>query len=204
MSKQNPQPRIGLGLSRTEMYPPLNGEERTIYVSTRIRDEAVQFDFTVNGESGSFPGIRLDRYFQAANLLIDKAFIASYSGTWPVQLKVRAWQDAFEESATLTLYDTRNMQAVRMEARLIPSDVAQIPPAGETTRVSVAATCYDGNGLELPYDEVPLQIEPNPPVAGVEVLGNRIFVSSMPHASQVHLRVSGAGASDDATLNLVK
>ncbi|MHA6194900.1 hypothetical protein ACX3YG_11060 [Pseudomonas wadenswilerensis] len=204
MSNQNPQPRIGLGLSRTEMYPPRHGDAKTIYVTTRIREETVQFSFTVNGESGSFPGIELDEYYQAAHLIIDKAFIANYSGTWPVQLTVTGKLESFEDSATLTLHDTRDMQAESGDIRLSPSDVAEIPPEGGETRVNVVGTFHDANGVELPFDEVFLQVDLDPPVAGVEVLGNAIFVSSMPHADQVHVVATGAGVTGNATLRLVK
>jgi len=204
MSNQNPQPRIGLELSTTEMYPPRNGSKKTIYVTTRIREETVQFSYTVNGESGSVPGIELDEYYQAAHLIIDKAFIANYSGTWPVQIKVTGKLESFEDSAILTLHDTRNMQAERGELRLIPSNVAQIPAQGAITEVGVAGTFHDANGIELPYDEGLLQVELDPPVAGVELLGNWIHVTSMPHANQVHVVGTAAGAKANATLTLVK
>lgn len=148
MSKENQQPRIGLGLSETEAYAPLKGDKKTILVSTRIRDEAVRFDFTVNGQSADFPGIRLERYYQSASLIIDKAFIQQYSGAWPVTVEIVASQDSFEDRATLTLFDTRTLRADRVALAVIPERLT-IPLGNDFVEAHVQRQFYDANDFPL-------------------------------------------------------
>ncbi|MFD2642847.1 hypothetical protein [Pseudomonas japonica] len=204
MSNQNPQPRIGLILSETEMYAPLRGREKRVDATVRIRDGGVDFDFTVNGQAGTFTGLHLEKSYQAASLMIDNTFIRNYSGTWPVQVEIIASLDAFEDRATLTLYDTRTLRAERVVVAINP-DSLKIPTGNEYAQAHVQRQFYDANDIPLPFDEITETLEVVPPVPGVELEGVMISISSMPHADKVNVRVSGPdGVSGDATLTLVK
>lgn len=200
-----PRDSLGLELSVSEMYAPLRGWEKWIEVATRIRsDGIVQFSMTVNGATPPFPGLYLASYITTGRLTINKDFIRNYSGSWPVRIDITAALGDVTETATLILHDTRTMKSERVEITLVPSDRMQIPSEGFVV-VGVASGFFDANDLWLPSDEFDWSVDLVEPVAGVELSGGVIFVSSMPHSNLVHVAVEDPwGTKGTATLTLFR
>jgi len=204
MSSNEIQKGIGLTLSTHDLYPPIRGSEAWVEITTRLRSyHMVDFSFTVNGQEGPFEGMTIAGWQHFGRLTITRDFIASYSGAWPVDVKIIARTDSLEEIATLTLYDTGNIVAVRAEITVSPARL-QIPSEGVAYAV-VGSQFYDANDIKLPPGEIGWSIDLVKPVGGVELKKSEIIVSPAPHANLVEVVVTGpSGVTGFATLTLYK
>ncbi|MDR0279486.1 MAG: hypothetical protein LBJ37_16530 [Paucimonas sp.] len=203
MNDKSARDGLAIELSLYDMYPPLQDlDDHRIHITVTTDEEVmVRLSFTINGVSGPFVGLVLVE----RQLIINNAFIRNYRGTWPAKVLVTATTDLSEASQTLTLYDTGNMQAERVDMRLIPTDQVQIPAAGDGPEVvATAGNFWDANGIQLPNSEVNAHVDLDPPLEGVEVADRIILVSSAAQAGQTDVLLTGAGATGKAQLTLVK
>ncbi|MFD2642864.1 hypothetical protein [Pseudomonas japonica] len=191
---------LNLMLTQYDLYPPLQSDGNALVgFSTGIPGtQPLTFDFTVNGQAGDVEGITLNVGVNAGTLWFQSAFIANYSGAWPVALELRAHQDGQQVgSAVLVLHDTRGMVVHSAEVMVFPNP-ASVPPVGEM-RILARATFFDAQGVELPVGEVFWEVRLPEPVPGVVVDGKDIVVSSDAPAGDVTVTFSERSGLEQTT-----
>lgn len=199
--------KLDLHLGTEHFYPPCRDQSTPwIEVTTSVRYEAiVDFSFEIDGSVGPFPGLELSPSVTTAQFKMRKEFIENYTGTWPVKVLIKATLRGTEvtETATLTLYDTRNMVADWVDITLNPNSV-QLPAEGQIAIVWAPCQFFDENNVQLPAVEIDWDLSLNPSVGGV-VLDKVIHVTHQAHSPIVNVHVVGPnGVEGDAVLTITR
>ncbi|WP_421570522.1 hypothetical protein [Stenotrophomonas sp. PD6] len=171
---------VGLELSPSDMYPPLSSPHADAFVFEIADGASATFDITLNGQvpQGPVPGITMSAGPGGGALLLDGSFIASYSGTWPARIEVRAWQNgAIVDSRTARLHDTRRMVVAGVKNAALRPNPAGIPVPGEDPfAVMAGAQFFDSAGVKLPDPEISWHLELPGNPEGVKADGQQILI----------------------------
>ncbi|WP_421570521.1 hypothetical protein [Stenotrophomonas sp. PD6] len=169
---------VGLELSPNDMYPPLLSPDADSFVFEIADGESATFDFTLGGQEGPFPGITMAAGPGGGALLLDRQFIAAYSGAWPAQLEVRAWQNGvIVDRRSARLHDTKRMTVASIKQAALKPNPARVLAEGDNQAVAIAsAQFFDAAGVNLPNAEVSWQVELPGNPQGLKADGQRVLL----------------------------
>lgn len=204
--RHTPTNEFELFLDIEHLYPPYIGSGTAGAGATARVPEGmtVEFELTLNGEAGEFPGMTFRTIGTNIALIgITQDFILNYTGAWPVSAQVNArLEDGRTARAVLWLHDTRVMLPARIDVQFDPNP-AWI--SRETNRLFPGVRTYDGNGIELPANELSWALDLVRAVEGVWADGDSILMTAAAKPGPVDVRVKlTSGLEQLATLVLVE
>ncbi len=197
------QPKdVGLELSRTELYPPYLSEsvELVNFTTAVPGTDILSFDYTVNGIAAHFAGVGWFSGHNKGHFRLDRQFMASYAGSWPVRFEVRAFRSGTQvDSAVALLHDTRRMECTRVEMDLVITDTVEIPTLGNEV-ITVVPRFYDAAGILLPTWELDWHVALPVAVEGVTLDGDVMLIDSSASPGQFSVVIHGPNGLNQSCL----
>lgn len=179
---------INLSFHPPYLYPPLlsTAPAESGFLTSVLPGDYMQYRLLLNGVPGTPEHITLRASATSGVVSIHPGFIASYSGSWPVELVLQAFLDSeIIDEATLTLHDTRQVDVHRVDAWLAPNPAYLLEDGDQEVRASAAF--YDREGRKVPAAEVRWAVTLPDKPTGVEVNGTSVILK--PHASPGDIQV---------------